>query len=402
MIRLAYISQLTLVTPLKDQRYDRAEPPGFLERAGVQYYRRLTDSRRAITQSGLRLDELPSDSLLQSRMRLVGIWACLFAALLGAASSAIPVWFEYHQTHQLDGAAFYSAWIAITLGSTLIEFAVLFWLSLMAVHRISAITGHSTEEDDPYLPGDDAIPNLLARAALELPDPVVRYLGVDPMKYISRSRLLIIGFLYKAKVLLSTVAAKFILQRFGGKMVSRVGLAWVSVPVAAIWNAIVMYQVLREARLRLYGHRLAYYLIRDVMTEEFSSQLSPLAREGAIRAISTMMVMTQSYHPNMLILLYQFSRDLDVRDQSNYDDWDHFIDVLCQVDERERFFLLDLLSIAAAFDGKLSKLQKQRLPEAFGEYTPPYMARIERLRYHLVSGHINEATRDCQLDFLPG
>ena len=69
-----------------------------------------------------------------------------------------------------------------------------FWLSLMAVHRISTITGHSTDEDDPYLPGDDAIPNLLARAALELPDPVVRYLGVDPMKHISKSKLFLVGF----------------------------------------------------------------------------------------------------------------------------------------------------------------------------------------------------------------
>jgi hypothetical protein len=387
---------------VKDPKYDRTEPPGFLERACVQYYRRLAGSHRQVTQGGSGLDELPPDSILRSRTRLLGAWACLLAALLGAASSALPVWFEFQYAHQLDAAAFYSAWIAITLGCTLIEFVALFWLSLMAVHRMSAITGHSPDEDDPYLPGDDAIPNLLARAALELPDPVVSYLGVDPMKHISRSRLLIVGFLYKTKVILTTVAAKFILQRFGGKMVSRIGLAWISVPVAAVWNAVVMYQVLREARLRLYGHRLAYHLIGDVVTDEFASQLSPLAREGAIRAISTMMVMTQSYHPNMLILLYQFSRDLDVRDQSNYDDWDRFMEVLRQVGAEERFFLLDLLSIAAAFDGKVSRLQKQHLPEAFGEYTHLYMDRIQRLRHHLVSGEIHAARRECQLDFLPG
>jgi hypothetical protein len=115
-----------------------------------------------------------------------------------------------------------------------------------------------------------------------------------------------------------------------------------------------------------------------------------------------MMVMTQSYHPNMLILLYQFSRDLDVRDQSNYDDWDRFMEVLRQVGAEERFFLLDLLSIAAAFDGKVSRLQKQHLPEAFGEFTHLYMDRIQRLRHHLVSGEIHAARRECRLDFLPG
>jgi hypothetical protein len=347
-------------------------------------------------------EELPPDEVLQSRTRRVALWASFLAAGFGAASSALPVWFELRFAQELDAGAYYSAWVILTLACTLVEFIALFWLSLLAVHRISAITGHRLEEDDPYLPGDDAVSNLLARAALELPDPIVRYLGVDPMKHISRSKLFLVGFLYKAKVILTTVAAMFILQRFGGKMASRVGLAWVSVPVTALWNAIVMYQVIKEARLRLYGHRLAYYLIEDVVTDEFASRLSPAAREGAIRAISTMMVMTQNYHPNMLILLYQFSRDLAVEDQSNYDDWDAFIALLGRVMSEERFFLLDLLCVAAAFDGKISKLQKQQLPQAFGEHTQLYMERIQRLQNYLISGQFHAAKAECQLDFLPG
>ena len=348
------------------------------------------------------LEELPPDWVLQSRTRLVALWASLLAASFGAASSALPVWFELRFAQNLDAGAYYTSWIILTLVCTLIEFIALFWLSLFAVHRISDITGHRPEEDDPYLPGDDAVSNLLARAALELPDPIVRYLGVDPMKHISQSRLFIVGLLYKAKVILTTVAAKFILQRFGGKMVSRVGLAWVSVPVAALWNAIVMYQVIKEARLRLYGHRLAYWLVEDVVTDEFAGRLSPFAREGAIRAISTMMVMTQSYHPNMLILLYQFSRDLAVDDKSDYDDWDVFIALLERLTPEERFFLLDLLSVAATFDGKVSKLQRQQLPQAFGEHTQLYMERIQRLQDYLISGQIHAARSECQLDFLPG
>lgn len=138
------------------------------------------------------------------------------------------------------------------------------------------------------------------------------------------------------------------------------------------------------------------------MTDEFARRLSPAAREYAIRAISTMMVMTQNYHPNMLILLYQFSRDLAVEDQSNYDDWDAFIALLGRVMSEERFFLLDLLCVAAAFDGKISKLQKQQLPQAFGEHTQLYMERIQRLQNYLISGQFHAAKAECQLDFLPG
>ena len=388
------------ITP-ESSAYHRQAPAGFLERAGVQYYRRLA-ARQQPTIRHTRIDDLPADAILQSKTRAVAVGAALVATLLGAASSAVPVWFQLRFEHQVDAGAFYSAWLGITLICTLLEFVALFWLSLWAVHRIAAITGHQPEEDDPYLPGDDAVPNLLARAALELPDPVVRYLGVDPMKYISKPKLLIVGFLYKAKIILTTVAAKFILQRLGGKVVSRVDLAWMSVPVAAVWNAIVMVQIVKEARLRLYGHRLAYYLVEEVMTDAFLARLSPLAREGAIRAISTMMVMTQSHHPNMLILLYQFSRDLKIQDQSDYDDWALFLDVLQQVKPEERFFLLDVLSVAAAFDGSLSKLEKQQLPLAFGSHTLDYMDRIRRLRDCMVSGQIHAAKLACQLDFLPG
>jgi len=388
--------------PSNSPAYQRAKPPGFLERAGVQYYRRLATAGHPAHKAHARIDALPADSILQTRTRRVAVWAALVAALLGAVSSAIPVGFQIRFEQHLDAGAFYSAWLGITLICTLLEFVALFWLSLHAVHRIADITGHQPEEDDPYLPGDDAVPNLLARAALELPDPVVRYLGVDPMKYISKPKLLLVGFLYKAKVMLTTVAAKLILQRLGGKLISRVGLAWLSVPIAALWNLIVMVEVVQEARLRLYGHRLAYYLIDEVMTDAFVARLSPLAREGAIRAISTMMVMTQSYHPNMLILLYQFSRDLQIQDQGDYDDWARFQDLLQQVSDEERFFLLDLLSVAAAFDGHLSQLERQQLPLAFGVHTTDYMTRIRHLRDCLVSGRIHAAKQACQLDFLPG
>lgn len=392
----------TAIKPIAQSPYTRESAPGFLERTGVQYYRRLAAARSRPTGSVTRLDDLPPDTVLQTRTRNTAVGAALLAAGFGMASSAVPVWFELRYFHQIDAGAYYSAWLAITLSCTLLEFVALFWLSLQAVHRIAAITGHRPEEDDPYLPGDDAVPNLLARAALELPDPVVRYLGVDPLKQISRPRLLLVGVLYKAKVVLTSVAAKFILQRLGGKFVSRVGLAWVSVPVTALWNAIVMYRVAQEARLRLYGHRLAYYLVEEVMTDDFIRRLSPAAREGAIRAISTMLVMTQSHHPNMLMLLYQFSRDLAVHDQNNYDDWPVFLAVLQSVSPGERGFLLDLLCIAAAFDGHLSRLERRQLPQAFGAQSADYLARIRRLRDHLLAGRIHAAQQECPLDVVPG
>jgi hypothetical protein len=163
-----------------------------------------------------------------------------------------------------------------------------------------------------------------------------------------------------------------------------------------------MYRVAREARLRLFGHRLVYHLIEEALADDFLARLSGQAREGAIRAISTMVAMAQHYHPNMLMLLVKFSERLEVGDRSDYDDWPLFLQRLSQVTDSERNFLLDLLCVAAAFDARLSPLQRRHLPEAFGEYTDIYLRRIEILSDLLLSGDIHAAKERCRLDFSPG
>jgi len=382
--------------------YTREEPAGFLERAGVLYYRRLSERAATGEAETIRIDDLPPDNTLRFLSRDIAHFAALVAFFIGAGTSLAWVWIESNYANTMERGAYYSLLIGATLLLVVIELGVLFWLSLRTVHVIACVTQHHRADDDPLLPGDDAVSNLLARAALEIPDPVVRYLGVDPLKYVSKPKLFLVGLLYKGKVFLTTVAAKFLLRRMGGKLVLRIGLAWVSVPVAGIWNALVMYRVAREARLRLFGHRLAYYLIDEVLTDEFLAQLSEQAKEGAIRAISTMMVLTQNYHPNMLMLLVKFSETLAVEDRGDYDDWSVFVPLLGQVTAAERYFLLDLLCVAAAFDAHLSDLEQQRLPQAFGEFTDQYMHRIREIRRLMLTGQIHAAKNLCRLDFRPG
>jgi hypothetical protein len=139
-----------------------------------------------------------------------------------------------------------------------------------------------------------------------------------------------------------------------------------------------------------------------MLTDNFINQLSPKAREGSIRAIATMMVLAQNYHPNMLVLLLRLSDTFEIDDQCEYDDWEQFLLLLEQVSAKERYFLLDLLSVSAAFDGHLSQLEKHHLPEAFKELTDTYMERTEKLKTFLLNGQLHAAKELCKLDFHPG
>jgi hypothetical protein len=379
----------------------RDQPAGFLEKIGVHYYQHLTKKTGLDTLETLAIDDLPPDEIMTSLAESLTNFAAIIAFSIGALTTVVSVWFEWKYAGHLSNVLYYSCYTLIIIVMLAIEMTVLFWLGLRTVHGLACLTGHHGMNDDS-LADTDTVPNMLARAALEVPDPVIHYLGIDPLKHIPKTQLLFVGVLYKAKVLLSSLLIKFILVRLFGKGSSRLGFQWVAIPVTGIWDAFVMYKVAKEARLRLFGHRLARHIADDIMQPELMDKLSPKAREGAIRAVATTMVLSQNHHPNMLVLLIKMCETFTVKEDSEYDNWTDFLALLNEVTEPERYFILDLLCVSAAFDGHLSKLEREYLPQAFAEHTDVYMSRIEELIDALLNGRLHKAKELCKLDFEAG
>lgn len=394
-----------MTTPTDNVRkssYIREEEPGFLERLGVTYYRYLGNRSGTAGTRNLTIDELPADVTLQTLASSITAFAAVIAFAIGALTTFVTIWVEWTYQDTMETTEYYLLYGSVLVGMLLIELSVLFWLGLKTVYSLACLTGHNQASEGSCLPVDDAVPNILARAALEVPDPVVEFLGIDPLKHLSKSRLFLVAVLYKAKVILSSMAVKFVLIRLAGKGEVRNAFSWVAIPITGFWDAFTLYKVAREARLRLFGHKLAEHIVTNILTDEMIAQLSPTAREGAIRAVATMMVLTQHYHPNLLVLLIRLCGSFDIKEDREYDNWDHFLSLLDRVSEPERYFLLDLLSVSAAFDGRLSRLEKHHLPEAFKELTEIYMERTTRFRKMLVSGQLHAAKELCTLDFNPG
>jgi hypothetical protein len=381
--------------------YQRQQPAGFLETVGVKYYKYLAKQAGIDNMDAVAIDDLPADNIMCSLANSLTNFAAIIAFSIGALTTVVSVWFEWKYAGNLSNALYYSCYTLIILAMLVIEMAVLFWLGLRTVHGLACLTGQYHGHDDP-LADTDSVPNMLARAALEVPDPVIHYLGIDPLKHVPKTQLLFVGVLYKAKVLLSSLLIKFILVRLFGKGSSRLGFQWVAIPVTGIWDAFVMYKVAREARLRLFGHRLARHIADDIMRPELMANLSAKAKEGAIRAVATMMVLSQNHHPNMLVLLIKLCETFEIQDSHEYDNWADFLSLLNEVTELERYFILDLLCVSAAFDGHLSRLEREHLPEAFGEHTEVYMQRVEELITALLDGRLHKAKDLCKLDFEAG
>ncbi len=382
--------------------YIREEESGLLEKLGVKYYRHMARKAGVDQLAEVPIDDLPPDDVMRSLASNLTNFAAIIAFSIGALTTVVSVWFEWKYYERMDETLYYFLYALIVASMLAVEMGVLFWLSLRTVHGLACLTGHHHAEDDPLLPGNDAVANILSRAALEVPDPVIHYLGIDPLKHVPKTKLLFISLIYKAKVILSGLIVKFILIRVFGKGSTRLGFTWVAIPVTGIWDAFVMYKVSREARLRLFGNRLAHHLADSVLEPELFDHLSLKAREGAIRAIATTMVLTQSYHPNMLILLLKMCDAFDIEEQAEYDNWEDFLVLLNEVEAHEKAFIMDLLCVSAAFDGNLSRLEREFLPQAFGEHTEIYFERMEELTEVLMNGQLHRAKELCKLDFEPG
>ncbi|MDH5655699.1 MAG: hypothetical protein OEZ34_07320 [Spirochaetia bacterium] len=291
------------------------------------------------------------------------------------------------------------AWVlAITLLLTILEFAVLIWMSIYTVFHLSLLIGHG----DQLYPEDTLIhlPNLLSRAALEIPDPVRHILGIDPFQKISKKKLFIIGIFYKLKVILSNILAKLILRRVIGKSALRVGTNFIAVPITGLWNSAVLYKVTREAKLRLFGNLLAKHLAEQI-TEQSLSCLSPKAKLCCLQSVGNSIVLTQKYHPNMLILMIRLLDVIEYDRSENLDDWDQFVKNFHSLTAAEKRLIMDLLSIAAAFDGKFSKLEKEKLSDIFQEYSESYYDKIRNMTGLMYSGQIHRAKEECNLHLPP-
>jgi hypothetical protein len=392
-------------TPPDDTKktlYTRSEEPGFLEALGVKYYRYLSKKSGIAGLRDLTIDELPADVTLQTLAGNITAFAAIIAFAIGALTTFVTVWVELTYQDTMGSTAYYLLYGSVLAVMLFVELAVLYWLGLKTVFSLACLTGHNQILEESCLPVDDSVPNILTRAALEVPDPIIHYLGIDPLRHLSKSKLFLVAALYKAKVILSSMVVKYLLIRIAGKGEARATFSWVAIPITGLWDAYTLYKVAQEARLRLFGHKLAEHIITNILTDDMIAQLSPVVREGAVRAVATMMVLAQNYHPNVLVLLIKLCDTFEIKEHSEYDNWDDFLSILDQVSEPERYFLLDLLSVSAAFDGHLSRLEKHHLPEAFKELTDVYMHRTIQLKDMLVSGQLHAAKELCTLDFNPG
>jgi len=317
--------------------------------------------------------------------------AVLRAALAGALNAAATGFGALFAARLLGREPEHATWLqwvsywglfgVLALVAAVLEIAYLYWDGLRSVRALALVAGLQL----------DASENLdvrfaLARAALELPNPPDATFGVNPHREASRFTLATASLVYKLKVSVTNFLFKAFVERAVGRLATRSVLAFTAIPVNAVWNALVCWFVLREARIRVMGPSAASEMLDVVFA--FEPEPSAALLTAVHRALGAAVVRTSELHPNHISLMRELRQRFgEPLAGIEVDDTLAFLKSLVELTPAERRTALRVLAVAAILDGRLVKRERRLLLEAYQAASiAPALEHVELLRKAFVSG----------------
>lgn len=264
-----------------------------------------------------------------------------------------------------------------------LEILYLGWDGLRSVTRLSAVAGLELSKDD-----NKEVALALARAALELPNPPEAVLGVNPHREASKAQLLVASAVYKLKIAVTNFVFKQVVLHVAPAMATRLVLAFTAIPINGLWNGLVCWSVLREARIRVMGPSAALDMLDAVLEQE--PPPSPALALALHRAVASCIVRTRELHPNHVAIVRAVRQRLgDPSDDTDIDDSERFLGALPGLTPTERQVVIRMLAVAAILDGRLVRAERRLLAEAYETaQLPSRVEHVEKLRRAFVAGDV--------------
>ena len=334
-----------------------------MEKVAVGYFKRRGSERPPPTSSAdavhfLNPDERRALRRVERMAVLRAAGAGAFAATLGASVSIIARPILGEEPTETTGWQYFE-YIVITLmiaiPVAIVELSFVYWNAIASVHKLAEAAGITLfrPDDDHEDDEDEVFAAVLARAALEIPNPPRPLFGIDPRREASKSRLILATVLYKAKVGVSNFLLRRVLVRVFGRAGLRSWIPFISVPVTACWDAFVCRRALREARLRAMGPSAAVEIVEHLLRGR--AEVSSTLHEILMRAVGAAVVRSADFHPNHVALVEVLQRRLGKRDFAGLDESRRALALLKGLPDDEQRIGLQMLAVAVVFDGRVRK-----------------------------------------------
>jgi hypothetical protein len=246
--------------------------------------------------------------------------------------------------------------ISFTIIATILEVSYLYWSHLNAMLALTQATGATFGSDE------GSLADAMARAALELPDPTRIIEGINPRRESSKAGLLLAVLIYKLKRGLTSFIFKFMIRQTATREVLRIVAPFIALPISGIWNAIVSFRILREARMRVLGPSAIEEMVSTLLDHQ--PDLSEKGKSMLLRAVGVAMVRKRSAHPNLLALLRAVIKRTGAVRARDLDSPKYFLQTLPTLSLEEQRLSLIILQIAFMLDGSLSRREKTFIIQA--------------------------------------
>lgn len=372
-----------------------------LERVGVQYFRARSSTRPSVTSADAVHVLNPQERAAMRRVQAGAIFrSALAGALSGGVSAAAEIVAEPllppgAALFSMDGLKYWTFLGGVTLLAAVLEILFLYWDTLRSVHELAREAGLELFGKDRKT-SDEALVDGLARAALELPNPIDLSARVNPHREVKKWRLVLASLAYKAKVGVTNFLVKMLVRRMLGRVAVRSVLGalvpFVAVPVTATWNALVTWRLLREARIRAMGPSALSELVEMVFSDV--ANLSPQGRLSAVRAVAAAIVRTQDLHPNLTRMLSLVSKRAGDTGNNELDDVGQFLSSLKTLAPEELRLSMQLLALALAVDGKVTSREAKLWQDAQAAAGRPLdTSRVVALRRAFARGDTDTGER---------
>jgi hypothetical protein len=353
--------------------------PNYFEQQGVRWLRRMAGTEEH------RLHHLSASEWEDVRKieRWAVGWACLAGTISGGILGASEMVVRRLLVDDMDSAnwqeqlPYWSVYLAVALVVSGIEILFLYWNTLRAVARNSAIVGVATSGAEL----EEAMARGLSRAALDMPNPREPLYGIDPYARIPRWKLVAYTIAYRVKVGVTSFLVRVLFRRILARAALRFFIPFLAIPVFAVWNGLITWWVLREARIRIMGP----VAVRDLRKHlgSIRDDLSPTARELLMKTLAEAIVRSGDAHPNFVILLHDLFELLETDpDHVQKADWNVTKAELERLSEMEKAAVAMTLVLAALLDGRVSKGESRFLDEVHQIAGQPFDRKKLLERYH--------------------
>jgi hypothetical protein len=355
----------------------------FAERIGLDFLRKWVD------RSDPHIHKWARSELAQ--IRRIERWTITVAALTGAISGSLlgtsEIWLsgamveDADATHLREQLPYWSIYLSLAVLVSGAVILFLYWLVLRMVARISWIAGLRLSAEEI----EEAIALGLSRAALELPNPREPIYGIDPYARVARWKLVAYAILYRLKIGLTSFVLRVLLRRVLARAALRFYVPLVSIPVFAIWNALIISWVMREVRIRVAGPVAVQDLAELISAHK--ANLSEQSRRLMLETVGEAIIRGEDHHPNYVLLLERLSQDLGIPPESIAVNWNSSRHSLQNENGKAQDILLVTLTIATMLNGQLRRAQRELLAEAYAVCGRSFdLHGLAELRREFISG----------------